>query len=101
MGIQIQLRRENGEVLAEVHDPKMILSRAAVSAFSGTRLLRYLMPWGDTVFNQAQAADLQSDVKEVLQTHNDKPLGDMLRAFSPLIDRLSAELHVYLWFMGD
>lgn len=38
-GIEVQLRAENGDIVAAVSDPEMVLSRAAREKFSGTRLL--------------------------------------------------------------
>jgi hypothetical protein len=101
MGIDVRLKRESGEVLAEVGDPKMVLSRATQHAFSGTRLLKYLVPWGDAVFNQAQANDLKGDIRQLLRSHPGTPLADILANLEPLIDRLSSETHAYLWFVGD
>ena len=66
-----------------------------------TRLLKYLVPWGDTMFNRAQADDLRDDVHQVIRSHTGTPLADMLCKIEPLIDRLSVETHVYLWFVGD
>jgi hypothetical protein len=75
MGIDAQLRDEVGQILAEVGDPGGLLARAATRhALSGTVLLRYLMPWGDAVFNQAQAADLLRDLRSVRSEHEGRPL---------------------------
>ena len=101
MGIDVRLKRESGEVLAEVGDPKMVLSRAAQRAFSGTRLLKYVVPWGDAVFNQAQADDLESDIADVKRANPDPQLSDILSEIEPLVARLSTETHAYLWFVGD
>jgi hypothetical protein len=78
MGIEVRLKRESGEVLAEVDDHQMALSRATSGPLTSTRLLRYLMPWGDAVFNQAQANDLKDDVRELLRTHSGTPSGQSL-----------------------
>jgi hypothetical protein len=59
MGIEVRLKTESGEILAEVNDRQMALSRSTSGPLTGTRLLRYLMPYGDAVFNQAQARDLR------------------------------------------
>lgn len=101
MGIDVRLKSESGEVLAEVGDPRMVLSRATQNALSDTRLLKYLLPWGDTMFNQAQANDLRADIGQLLRSHPGTPLADILASIEPLIDRLSSETHVYLWFLGD
>jgi hypothetical protein len=101
MGIDVRLKRETGEVLGEVGDPQLALSRAKSGLLQDTRLLRYLVPWGDAVFNQAQAADLKGDVHARLRVHRGSALGDVLTKMEPLIDRLSTETHAYLWFIGD
>ena len=99
--INVQLRRESGEVIDEVHDSLMILSRASNRSFTGTRLLKYLVPWGDAVFNQAQADDLANDISMVKNANLGTPLFDMLLAVEPLVEKLSRETHLYLWFVGD
>lgn len=101
MGIEVQLRRESGEVLATVSDPQMVLSRAASLVFDDTRLFKYMVPWGNAVFNHSQAADLQDDIRQLQAIHAGTPLGKILDAMVPLVDRLAKETHVYLWFMGD
>jgi hypothetical protein len=101
MGIDVRLQGEDGKVLAEVPDGKMTLARAATSRFSETRLLRYLMPYGDAVFNQAQAGDLRDDLVALLDSEQSGPLAAVVRAILPLVDRLAAEVHLYLWFIGD
>jgi glutathione synthase/RimK-type ligase-like ATP-grasp enzyme len=101
MGIDAQLR-EHDEILVEVGDAQMVLSRAAgSSAFSQTRLLKYLEPWGDAMFNQAQANDLAADIADVTRANADPQLVQILSSLEPLIARLSSEAHTYLWFIGD
>jgi hypothetical protein len=101
MGIEVQLRREDGAVIETVGDPQMVLSRAAQRAFSGTHLLRYLVPWGDAVFNQAQASDLAADILLVRNANAGTPLSQLLSEIEPLVERLSRETQLYLWFVGD
>jgi hypothetical protein len=80
--------------LGEVADPGMVLSRAAqADVFTGTRLLTYLVPWGDAVFNQAQA-DLESDIGDLKRTKCDPQVVARLKAIEPLVSRLSNETHV-------
>ncbi len=101
MGINVQLREESGEIINEVLDPRMVLSRAARNGFSDTRLLRYLNPWGDAIFNQAQAADLANDIVKLKNDNPGTALLELLSAIEPLVERLAHETHLYLWFMGD
>jgi hypothetical protein len=101
MGIEVQLRREGGDVIEAVGDPQMVLSRVAQRSFSETRLLRYLVPWGDAVFNQAQASDLANDIRMVKNANAGTPLFQLLSEIEPLVEKLSRETHLYLWFVGD
>jgi len=102
MGIEVRLKRESGEVLGEVGDPKMVLSRAAQTAsFSQTRLLKYLAPWGDAMFNQTQADDLEADIADVKRSNPDPNVLEILIRLELLVARLSKETHAYLWFIGD
>ena len=104
MGINVQLKSEAGEKLDEVFDPHMTLSRAAIKAFSGTRLLKYLMPYGDAIFNQLQANDLALDIRDIQaarQAQRGTRLFDLLAQIEPLVEKLSRESHLYLWFVGD
>ncbi len=102
MGIDVQLRRENGQVVASVDDPRMVLSRASIEGrFAETTLLRYLDPYGDAVFNSAQAGDLLTDIRERAHRHPTEAIGEFLRSLEPLVERLSSEAGVYLWFVGD
>jgi len=103
MGIDVRLEGEDGRVLEEVGDGRMVLARACQASLAGTRLLRYLMPYGDTVFNQAQAQaqDLRDDIREVMREHSGTPLADMASRIEPMAERLLSETHLYLWFVGD
>ncbi len=101
MGIDVQLRWEGGEILDEVGDQRMVLARAARNGLSGTRLLKYVVPWGDAIFNQAQADDLAADIRIVKKANPGTPLFEILSAIEPLVEKLSREVHVYLWFVGD
>jgi hypothetical protein len=101
MGIDVQLRSESGEVLAEVHDRSDSLARATRQALVGTRLLKYLVPWGNAIFNQAQALDLEQDIASVKAAKPPPPLLALLIELEPLVERLQSSPHVYLWFIGD
>ena len=78
----------------------MVLS-SATQLLSGTRLLKYLDPWGDAIFNRAQADDLATDIRAVKEANPGTALFALLSDIEPLVERLSREVHVYLWFVGD
>ncbi len=102
MGINAVLQTETQEEIASVLDPHMVLSRATTSGkFSETRLLRYLVPWGDAVFNQAQAPDLRDDIRVLVEGNVGSPLSKHLDEIRALVEQLASETHSYLWFIGD
>lgn len=101
MGIEAVLRTETEDV-ASVSDSRMVLSRAVSSGqLADTRLLKYLLPWGDAIFNQAQANDLLDDIRIAAGANVGSPLGKHLLEIKPLVEQLAAETHCYLWFIGD
>lgn len=101
MGIDVKLKAENGELLGQVADGQSVLSAATRSTLSETVLLKYLMPWGDAVFNQSQATDLEHDIQAVISAHPGTPLARLVSNLLPLVERLHSEAHLYLWFVGD
>src|SRR5688500_13283010 len=102
MGIDAQLRTEDGKIIRFVDDAAGHLAKAAGSRrFDGTNLLRYLVPWGDAIFNQAQSSDLLADISLLRKELAGTPLGLHLDALTPLVEELENEVHVYLWFVGD
>ncbi len=100
LGIDVELRNQSGAVVDAIEDTDGILG-GSIGLLSGTRLLCYLVPWGDAVFNQAQAADLLTDMNEVSSRNEGSAVAGHLTNVRPLVEHLSRETHYYLWFMGD
>jgi hypothetical protein len=48
-----------------------------------------------------QADDLLNDIYIVKSNNPGTPLSEMLSKLEPLVERLSREVHLYLWFVGD
>ena len=61
------------------------------------RVLRYLDPYGDTIFNRLQLPDLLRDLT-LLLAMEPHPLGEALIA---LVTQCQAEVHTYVCFYGD
>lgn len=101
LAISIELRSELGEVVDSIHDHKEVLSGRYASQLTGTRLLKYIVPWGDAVFNQAQSFDLVADIKDIQSARQSPELIDLLVEVEPLIAKLSSRSSLYLWFVGD
>jgi hypothetical protein len=106
MPLRIELRTERGEAVRGVDDPSGGTFDAAgdfdrVLTQTG-ELLRYVDPYGDTVFNTMQAADLVGEVEQImtmpdLTTIERRGLGRL----KVMAERCRDGEHLYLWFIGD
>ncbi len=69
---------------------------------SADGLLRYVDPYGETVFNGMQAADLVAEIERLATSNNATNLErrglDRLRVMA---ERCRDSPHLYLWFIGD
>ena len=61
------------------------------------KLLKYLDPYGDTIFNQLQMDDLIQDIQYLVKTEQNSLLNEVLL----LAERCKSEPHTYLSFYGD
>ncbi len=97
MGLQRQ--SETGEVLAhfgdEGIDPR-IVSLAAPS----TACLRFIDPYGNTIFNQLQLPVLAGELLTMRETSADEGLRSQLDRVLAFL-RESEGTHVYVRFIGD
>jgi hypothetical protein len=68
MGINIRWENERGEQLKEVPDPGSYLGLAlGLSPLDNTVCLRFIDPYGDTVFNQQQIPVFINELQWLLQ----------------------------------
>lgn len=101
MGINVEWRRESGEELARVDDPGMVLSHLGEALdTSGTTCLRFIDPYGDTIFNQAQLPILVEELEWAASSVRDPQLRSYLLVVRDLAAR-ARDVHTYLWFVGD
>lgn len=115
MGIRVELRTEQGEVVTGLNDPTggvfdaagdfdALLPQggaASSEAASTYTLLQYVDPYGDTMFNTSQMAALLNDI-DVAKPRARSPLElrglERLRAIA---ERCRDGVHLYVWFLGD
>ena len=62
-----------------------------------TTLLKYLDPYGDTVFNTVQMNDLIIDLRQLAKHGEEQQIEELIR----LAVRCREETHTYLTFYGD
>lgn len=97
----VGIRREtsNGEVLAQFDSEGLDLRLLKRAPPLGT-CLRFVDPYGDTVFNQLQLAALASELSEL---RTSAPEVDLRSHIDRLLVFLagSEDVHVYVRFIGD
>ena len=66
MGIDVRVETEDGKSVQEVGDPRGLTSwLLALGDISQTVCLRFIDPYGDTVFNQAQLPVLSAELADL------------------------------------
>jgi hypothetical protein len=104
--IRVELRTERGEVVRDLSDPSGGTFDAAGDFDRLLRtadgMLRYVDPYGNTIFNGNQATDLLHDVEQLAATSDLTAVEqrglDRLRAMT---ERCRDSVHLYVWFIGD
>ncbi len=90
-----------GETLQQCLDPEMLLPRL-LRGFdvSGTICLRFIDPYGDTVFNSRQVTVLLGELTGLRPQLDDKTR-QFVDSIIELGKAVEAEPHLYLKFEGD
>ena len=103
VGINAIWRNEQGDVLGEVLDPAMLLSRFVgrrISPVADSKCLGFLDAYGDACFNQLQLPDLVHELRLAKDGINDPATVEHLSRVLGLAER-AVGVHTYLWFEGD
>ena len=101
MGINVSLQDERGTDLKTILDPQMLLPRLLQKPeVQGSTCLRFVMPYADTTFNQAQVAVLLGELAG-LRFSLDENSRIFIDAVIDLAERAEREPHLYLKFIGD
>lgn len=93
----IILEDENGkeiEICSEVLD----YNEFSMYLVTKLKLFKYILPYGDTTFNEAQIPDLISDLETLKVTSTQKLALDKIIALAQKCPKTS---HSYLKFYGD
>ena len=96
MGIDLRWENENGKELGAIHDPKMVMSKPVLSRdLRNTTCLRFIDPYGDTVFNQFQIPILISEIQVMLGSETDSSMLDHLQCVLDMANKSKGETHTY------
>jgi hypothetical protein len=102
MGMSIQLEDPQGKVFEEIPDLESLLARLFPSWDDATfHCLRYIDPWGATVFNHLQMDEVISELQRI----REQTIVEVERAFIDAIEAMATRCkegeHRYLKFLGD
>jgi hypothetical protein len=102
MGIDLQWEGEKGDVLGRLPDEHDVVEQIiAASKEEKTACLRFIDPYGDTVFNQFQITVLLEELRDVRLD----ALGEEGRLHRQKLEELAvkaqSKVHTYLKFYGD
>jgi hypothetical protein len=104
MGIEVAWVDERHEVKQIVGDSHGVVSRLAQSRWpklSNPVCLRFVVPWGDAVFNQAQNVSLVDELRAEIREASDPKVRIHLQKILRLVELGRDEVHTYIKFIGD
>ena len=99
--LTVELRTTSGKVLQHVFDEGAIARVRPPLDDRSSSCLRFIDPYGDTVFNPLQAALLTEELAEALQRRAEPVDHEHLSRVIDIANRCAASVHVHLLFIGD
>ena len=101
MGIDAQLEDEDGKQIQFCHDASGSFGRLlATSDLSDSVCLRFIDPYGDTVFNRGQSTTLLEELK-VVRVTADSTAAAYIDNVLRLANTAARSPHHYVRFIGD
>ena len=102
MGLRAVLESETGKPLESADDPTNVLHRLLPSPEDpGFRYLGDIDWYGDTVFNNLQAAKFLEEWRRIARGASGVEETALMAAIERMAERVAKGHHVYLKFYGD
>ncbi|MFC1483853.1 hypothetical protein ACFL6Q_02245 [Candidatus Neomarinimicrobiota bacterium] len=102
MAIDVVLITEEGENIELVFDPENALSYLTPDLEDESfHLLRFIDPYGDTIFNRLQMETFIKEWKRIGSMAESEAEKALVKDVEQLAHRCLAEVHTYLKFIGD
>ncbi len=98
MGWTVLLEDENKVKIASLNKEFAIKSFNDIVNRQDFKLIKYLDPYGDTVFNNLQMKDLITDLESIAKLEPENRLVDEIIL---LARKCSSQSHLYIAFYGD
>ena len=102
MSFIVRLETQRQIVLDELVDTRDVISRLLVTRTDPAyQCIRFIDPYGDTVFNVLQMPQFLREWVELEESTPNDDAVETIRAVRALAERCRDEVHLYLRFMGD
>ena len=99
MAIEVEIQDGEGNLLMRYDGPSLGLPFVKLAPSQST-CFRFILPWSDTTFNEAQIQILKDEIREVAsKTDNSNRLNE-LTALTSFLER-AVGAHFYVKFLGD
>jgi hypothetical protein len=98
MPLNVELRDEHGAAMVQIVGVTGPWTLPPVE--NDRSMIRFVDPYGDTIFNHLQAAELCTELMSLLPG---LPADErtVIESIAELAQRCANEVHTYLWFIGD
>ncbi|HEX9053772.1 MAG TPA: hypothetical protein VF830_02605 [Gemmatimonadales bacterium] len=101
MPIGVEWQDERGLTLARYEGPPLARDHLTRDpANPATVCLRFIDPYGDTIFNQWQLPTLIRELEALAATGPEED-AHVVRALLPFLRRAQSKVHTYIKFIGD
>ncbi|MGC1415309.1 MAG: hypothetical protein WA817_08510 [Candidatus Acidiferrum sp.] len=101
MGLDINLEKESGEVLATIGDPKNLLHRLLELSSADEPHLGEIDWYGDTVFNRLQIPRFLAEWQVLARHCQSDEEAQLVEEIKVLAERCQGGVHLYIKFVGD
>jgi hypothetical protein len=102
MGIDVRVETESGEVQDEVLDDENLTEKLLPDREDATSpCLRFVDPFGDTLFNQIQIPLVVTELEKRLRGSSKPEVKEHCTAILKLVTATVGEEHTYVRFSGD
>ena len=99
MSIDVEIQDEDGNTISRYDGPALGLPFARLAS-TDSACFRFIDPWGDATFNQAQIEVLTGELQAAAKLTEDSRRLLELHALSSFVEGAHG-VHVYLKFIGD
>jgi hypothetical protein len=104
LGINVAIIDERQVTSQAVNDPRNYLTKLATGTWltiEGSVCLRFVDPFGDTTFNQAQLPELLSELERSADSQSNPEIRSHLQKICHLVSEARNQVHMYVKFIGD